>query len=845
MSKLFSNEPAGLDLSEGQSHRAVANRIVAQIARPDKLCTIRGVESFKEVTVIGLDGAWGSGKSNVVRMVRNDLEKGDNSGKYAFFEYNVWGHQQDPIRKTILRSLVEFLIEQEGFDREVWEERAQQILSRKTTHFHIDVGCVSTWILLSGLSLLLYPVFRALAGLCSDWCKVFYLAIPLILVFIGYIHAFVRRCGRSCEGTNLKSVLRSSLFDLFGFLKDANFISKRTTIVDEREAGSDELMLFVRNVVDSLNGKRLVMVFDDLDRLPQEKLREFWATLHVLFVDKVLKMRIGKLSVLVPFDRARVLRALAELDDNVRGADILGKTFDAIHRISPLIAEDWRKLYLVILNTAFPSMSKEERSQIWQLFDEVVPECERTPRKLLVSMNATRQAYDDRLSAVPCYYCHLFVLLRDAIFENGTPASNIMTFGFVPKLAGLLLRHLQTHEDDAKRYLSALTFQVDIDHSESILHTEATVEAFESGDSAKVSTLATESDWIPVCKKAILSASRLTQTVAALCGMDDAPLSDEDRASCWKFLYENRGKELVALTKSGEKMANHEKFLVAHLPDCCQEYAKAVLLSARSQMGLSPMQFCERLREFEDELARRGLSIANDLGEWRLSAERYFELARAREVDPSFCHATADRDDVEATLLQRVVDGKDFWTDLGFLLDCWSAESFRKMETLKRILLNTSGLRDNARGIPVVLRFLDVAMGSGWIKTDFTAEALKAALCDSQLEGESRYIVMAALCQSNLQDLATGNAVIDSIWQGDDLASADLLARWIRRFADVCSVTINARICGGRPPLVMAALHRIWAEQGLAEKLDAAFSYTDFQVVVPLAKELKVEVAKI
>ena len=86
------NQPLGEDLFENKSQEKIATVISEKIINePD----------FK---IIGIDGEWGSGKSNLVRLIEKKLEK-----SHKFFIYDVWGHQEDEQRKSILVELTDFI----------------------------------------------------------------------------------------------------------------------------------------------------------------------------------------------------------------------------------------------------------------------------------------------------------------------------------------------------------------------------------------------------------------------------------------------------------------------------------------------------------------------------------------------------------------------------------------------------------------------------------------------------------------------------------------------------------------------------------------------------------------
>lgn len=65
--RFIDNKPCGKDLFEGKSHDSVAQNIANIIAN-------------SEAKIIGIDGGWGSGKSNMVNLVKEKLD----SDKYRF-----------------------------------------------------------------------------------------------------------------------------------------------------------------------------------------------------------------------------------------------------------------------------------------------------------------------------------------------------------------------------------------------------------------------------------------------------------------------------------------------------------------------------------------------------------------------------------------------------------------------------------------------------------------------------------------------------------------------------------------------------------------------------------------
>ena len=75
--RLLSNHVCGKDLFEGHSHELIAKRIVRTINDDDT------------VHAIGLDGGWGSGKSNVIAQVKGLIDPNHD----LLFVYDAINHR--------------------------------------------------------------------------------------------------------------------------------------------------------------------------------------------------------------------------------------------------------------------------------------------------------------------------------------------------------------------------------------------------------------------------------------------------------------------------------------------------------------------------------------------------------------------------------------------------------------------------------------------------------------------------------------------------------------------------------------------------------------------------------
>ena len=133
------DKPVGEDFSEGKSQTRLADSISDYIRKTDK----DNIDSQTSIPrIIGLEGSWGTGKSNVVAKIEEKLK----SDSYYTFTYDSWGHQEDLQRRSILETLTNKLIQDGVLSGEVkikmrsgkdhvaeWADQLQMLLSNKTT----------------------------------------------------------------------------------------------------------------------------------------------------------------------------------------------------------------------------------------------------------------------------------------------------------------------------------------------------------------------------------------------------------------------------------------------------------------------------------------------------------------------------------------------------------------------------------------------------------------------------------------------------------------------------------------------------------------------------------------
>ena len=94
------------------------------------------IEDANEKPVsIGVSGAWGIGKSSMIKLIRNELKKSDDSqlsteNKYVFVEFNAWLYQGYDDARAALIEVVASTLLKEAESRETGLDKAKDLCAR-------------------------------------------------------------------------------------------------------------------------------------------------------------------------------------------------------------------------------------------------------------------------------------------------------------------------------------------------------------------------------------------------------------------------------------------------------------------------------------------------------------------------------------------------------------------------------------------------------------------------------------------------------------------------------------------------------------------------------------------
>ena len=425
--RFIPDKPTGDDVFEGQSQTNLANNICEYIRSNDSASS-RGREQMPRI--IGLEGKWGSGKSNVVEKIKKDLE---GEGYYTF-TYDAWGHQEDLQRRSILETLTNALIEDKvlkgkvkikmrnGESKEAeWKDQLSLLLSNKTTTIiksQPQLSGSAIW----GISLVgLFVISTTIMGhmidvtdaLLSRCWIIFIDILPIIiggLVIIWY-----------CITGNWKNV-----FTLL--------TQKEDNKVDEQFTSSEEpSVMEFKNWMHAISShlgkakgnKKVIIVFDNMDRLPSEKVMQLWSVIYTFFAGSDFE----NIWTIIPYDHKHLCEAIYESNKNEfkdKFKRFINKTFPVVYTVPQPVITDYNKLFNKYFEDAFGTEEHDQKHicQVFMLF-HVNP----NPRTVisfvneLVAMRLQWPATECRLQNIA-----LFVLKKDGLlYGNNSLEENLLS----------------------------------------------------------------------------------------------------------------------------------------------------------------------------------------------------------------------------------------------------------------------------------------------------------------------------------------------------------------------------------------------------------------------------------
>lgn len=612
--KLLSKVPCNDDLFEGGAHRKLAKEISDEIRKDDN-CTI-----------IGIDGGWGSGKSNLVGMIQKELSMGTNGGKYHFFTYDAWGHQTDLQRRTILEELTSDLVKGQTpiLNENSWKDSLENLLAKKKHTTTKTIPAIGIGTIVSMFSILLTPFVTHLASLVSvEWIKQAILVIPYVAAygFFGYRHY-----GKMKDKYKQYFTWEKCLSEFFLIYKDDIKEETKFETISEKEPSSRQFKEWIHEIDNSLkqnDGIVLVLVIDNMDRLPKQKVQELWAAIHSCFSEE----KYTNIRIIVPFDRLHIRNAfqsenlIRQCDgkDNaitVYGDDFINKTFYIVYTVPPPILSGWMHYFKDRWKEAFGSNAIVDYS-VLQVYDMLTKE--QSPRKIIAFINqfvTIRNLCDERIEDK---YIALYIFGRSKIIEN--PLEEILNPSY---LQGL--NFLYSDDQNMASNISSLYYQLSLDKALDVVFTREVTAELDDNDVKILDQLRGNANYWEILNHSITSVSNIENATLAL----EKHFGDEsshEASLIWDALYRRSCPGSATRDKQYEE---YHGILLKHISEKKDYYAHLITVyHANIYDGFDLQNYIngiDKLHEFISEEDRKTSDRKTII-----SPKQYLQLVESRK----------------------------------------------------------------------------------------------------------------------------------------------------------------------------------------------------------------------
>lgn len=361
---------------------------------------------------IGLAGPWGVGKSTVVNFLEREIAELD--GNVFLWKFDAWAHEGDPLRRTFLESLINALSTNTdwltGFHCEEELKKLRGVHRSEETHTTHRISGNARAV---GLGILLVPLGTVLfqdalaQGLTLAWTGAISGRALLGLVLAGapvilpVLYWTLRRLLALARGPLVRHqhdshaglawlagyLLRHwipeskpKLKELFQTFERDKDIDTYTDSFIEGEPTSLEFSKtfgrILRSALGNSGDRKLVMVVDNIDRLPRTQAKEIWATLQPFMQpDPEWNNANDRLFTIVTYDpeairRLGVEREETQSEDEAESHDVpiasrgtrssedrasfIEKTVRVEYLVPRPLLSDWRRNLYSLLRKALP-----------------------------------------------------------------------------------------------------------------------------------------------------------------------------------------------------------------------------------------------------------------------------------------------------------------------------------------------------------------------------------------------------------------------------------------------------------------------------------------------------------
>ncbi len=454
------DDPSSEDLFHGKGHEKTANALSNTILE------------FADVDrAIGIDGPWGSGKSSIVEIADKILQSSKNKSnqKFHFFTFDIWKSQGSAFRRSFLEHFL-FWSKNNFSSKKATLNKIENKVKSKTKVIDTNNQVMLDWY---GIFVLLclpfLPIYyfwvkkyfekdatEDFLNSPSFWVLSIFLLITIIRIFIYRI-----KDDRTFRDSLSRTLLISSKQ-----YED----QKVTQHIRETDPNDFEFQATLLKILETIQDKnnKIVIVLDNIDRLPADQINEYWALVRSIFSrNSISKQKSSNaITAIVPYSRLHIQEDFknTNTDDDeekfskLSSRELFSKTFDEILVVAPPVMSNAKDFFEVKLIQALPDFEdKDEFFRIYLIFNSILrsDNGHTTPRQIISFINDLTRLYTMHKEQFKLTVIAAYMAYRDEIESDPSVLTD-------PDFLSSRLKSL-TKEPDVEMKLAALVYNVEED----------------------------------------------------------------------------------------------------------------------------------------------------------------------------------------------------------------------------------------------------------------------------------------------------------------------------------------------------------------------------------------------
>lgn len=487
--KILPDTPATKDGFGGQGHERCARALTSAIR-----------QMADRDGAIGLEGEFGAGKSTVIGFAERDLNaNGDSQRNHHLFCFDLWTHRGDVFKRSFLEELLQWSENKKLLKSNQLQAFRDRIRDRtKTVTYDVDrrhsflggllilmapmIPVIVTWLGPFGFAEAVTDKFPSLFGL--TYPQLIALGVTLILYLVIFGQIILKRMFGS------KPTWASAYSSTVSVFRSETENRTEVQNIRDEDPTSLEFQRLFRDVVRLIqkDGARLVIVFDNIDRLPANQVMEVWAETRSVFAtpDPKGPSAESAITAIMSYDQTLISQALSPsksvqnqisepigsgvetpvgMDGSSNQAhELISKTFDITVRVSPPVSVDWRDHFSNLVSEAFGEHVSSD--ELWTLFklletDRDLAGSFPTPRQIRSFVNDIGSLWTQWQNDIPIVSIGLFILVKDQIVRH--PGALRSSLGVPDQLVQIANQPLW------RQHLAALLYNVEVEKASQVL----------------------------------------------------------------------------------------------------------------------------------------------------------------------------------------------------------------------------------------------------------------------------------------------------------------------------------------------------------------------------------------